>query len=116
MHEISWEIGNVFRIQPDTSYDLIWCAGLFDYLNDRLASGLLKRIWRWLDVGGEAVIGNFHPSNPTRVMMQWVADWVLMYRTENAMKTLVAKAAIPEESVFLSYEPLGISPFFHMRK
>jgi SAM-dependent methyltransferase len=38
-----FKTGNVFRFRPAGRYDLIWCAGLFDYLDDRMAVSLLKK-------------------------------------------------------------------------
>ncbi len=105
------ETDNVFRFRPARRYSLIWCAGLFDYLNDRLAVTLLKKIWRWLDHGGRAIVGNFHPSNPTRNIMEWMADWPLVHRTQEEMISLAWKAGVPGDALFCESEPLGVSIF-----
>ncbi|MCF7975588.1 MAG: class I SAM-dependent methyltransferase, partial [Phycisphaerae bacterium] len=56
-----WDVANALRMQPDHQYDLVWSAGLFDYLNDRLAILLLKRMWRWTKAGGD-LCGREFPS------------------------------------------------------
>lgn len=39
------EAANAFKLKPSRCYDLVWSAGLFDYLDDRYAAALLKRMW-----------------------------------------------------------------------
>lgn len=107
---------NVFRFRPADQYDLIWCAGLFDYLDDRMAVSLLKKIWRWLDDGGRAIVGNFHPANPTRVLMEWMCAWPLIHRTMEEMTGLAQRAGIPRGCVSCESEPLGINIFLNVRK
>ncbi len=63
---IEWEVANVFHIRPKRKYSLIWASGLFDYLNNRLAVALIRRMWKWSEDGGKIIIGNFHPRNPDR--------------------------------------------------
>ena len=113
---IQFDTNNVFRFRPEHQYRLIWCAGLFDYLNDRMAVGLLKRIWRWLENGGRAVVGNFHPSNHTRNLMEWMCDWPLIHRTKEQMADLARIAGIPVDAIYCESEPLGINVFLNMEK
>jgi extracellular factor (EF) 3-hydroxypalmitic acid methyl ester biosynthesis protein len=101
-----WETANVLRIRPACQYDLVWCAGLFDYLNDRLATLLLKRMWRWTKEGGSCVIGNFHANNPSRNYMEWCGGWCLIHRTDDDIKQLCSNAHIPMNCVEISHEPL----------
>ena len=59
----------------DNSYDLIYSAGLFDYLNDRVVRTAGARLVDALAPGGTAVIGNFDVANPTRPLMEHVRAW-----------------------------------------
>jgi len=34
------------------------------------------------------MIGNFHPRNPSRLFMEYWADWTLCYRTEGELVQL----------------------------
>jgi len=111
-----WEIANVVRIRPSRQYDLVWSAGLFDYLNDRLATVLLKRMWSWTKAGGTCVIGNFHASNPSRKYMEWCGDWCLIHRTDDDMRQLCRDAGIPAERVTITHEPLGVCVFALLTK
>lgn len=45
---VTWDTTSAFRLNPQRKFDLIWSAGLFDYLNDRLARILIKKMWSWL--------------------------------------------------------------------
>lgn len=111
-----WETGNVFRIRPSRYYDLIWSAGLFDYLNNRYAVVLLKKMWRWIKKGGKIIVGNFHHRNPTRNHMEWGGDWFLIYRDEEKFMDLFLKAGIPQNNIEITSEPLGINLFGIVRK
>ena len=111
-----WETVNVIRIRPSCQYDLVWSAGLFDYLNDRLAILLLKRMWSWTKAGGTCVIGNFHTSNPCRNYMEWCGDWCLIHRTDDDMRRLCHDAGIPNERVTITHEPLGVCVFALLTK
>lgn len=106
-----WEAANVLRIRPSACYDLVWSAGLFDYLNDRLATLLLKRMWAWTIEGGICAVGNFHTHNPSRNYMEWCIDWCLIHRTEDDMRRLCRDAGIPSNRVEIAKEPLGVCVF-----
>lgn len=111
-----WETANVLRIRPSCQYDLVWSAGLFDYLNDRLATLLLKRMWSWTKAGGTCAIGNYHPSNPSRNYMEWCGDWYLIHRTDDDMRRLCRDAGIPPEQVTITHESLGVCVFALLTK
>jgi len=102
---------NVVGFRPRGSYDLIWSAGLFDYLEDRIAVSLLRRLWPRLAEGGRLVVGNFHPRNPTRTIMEWLGGWFLIHRTEAELLSLAASAGIPATACQINTEPLGINCF-----
>jgi len=57
---------NALLFKPPRRYELVWSSGLFDYLDDGLFVRLLRRLLRFAEPNGEVVVGNFHPSNPTR--------------------------------------------------
>lgn len=56
---------NVLRFSTSETYDLVWSAGLFDYLDDRQFSFLVRRLYHNLRPGGRMIIGNFSLENPT---------------------------------------------------
>ncbi len=113
---VVWECQNALHLKPQHKYDLVWCAGLFDYMNDALCRRLIKKMWSWLNDGGRIVFGNFHPRNPTRVPMELCGRWYLIHRTEEELLDLAISSGIPAECVSIEQESLGINLFCHIRK
>jgi extracellular factor (EF) 3-hydroxypalmitic acid methyl ester biosynthesis protein len=72
------------------SYDLIYSAGLFDYLEDRTARAAGVRLVDALAPGGTAVIGNFGVANPARPLMELILDWPLHHRSASDLRRLFA--------------------------
>lgn len=66
-------------------YDFIYSAGLFDYLDERVAIRLVSNLKKLLKKDGIMVIANFGDkySNSSVGWMEWVAEWYLVYRTES---------------------------------
>jgi extracellular factor (EF) 3-hydroxypalmitic acid methyl ester biosynthesis protein len=70
-------------------FDLVYSAGLFDYLNDRTASALAQALIGHVRPGGSLLIGNFHPQNHGRGFMEGFMGWSLILRDERQMESLV---------------------------
>ncbi|HWY62458.1 MAG TPA: PilZ domain-containing protein [Rhizomicrobium sp.] len=66
--------------------DLIYSVGLLDYLNDRRAAALTRRLYNSLAPGGLLIIGNMNDTAMNTLWpMELVADWSLHYRGEAQM-------------------------------
>ncbi len=102
---------NVKHFNTDKKYDLIWSAGLFDYLNDKLFVLLLNRVANNIAPAGQIIIGNFSPSNPTISVMEVMTEWYLNYRDEQHLTELAEQAGIGKEKISIEKEPLGINLF-----
>lgn len=94
---------NLGRLATDRSwsnrtrqFDLVYCAGLLDYLDQEAAAAMLRLFNQWLAPGGEAVLFNFAVGNPTRSYMEWIGNWYLIYRDLAAMQAIVDRAAIQD--------------------
>lgn len=96
--------------------DLIYSAGLADYFSDELAGNLINWIHDRLRPGGRVLLGSFHPSNPTRGLMDHVLDWRLTHRDEGEMNKLFlgSKFAQPCSRILLDAE--GVALFAECRK
>ena len=70
--------------------DLVYASGLYDYLDQRAGSVLLKRMFASVNVGGSVVIPNLTPHNDEVGYMEAVMDWWMCYRTESDMRDLAA--------------------------
>lgn len=95
-------------------FDFIYSLGLFDYLAERVAQAVIKRLFDLLAPGGEMLIGNFHVTNPARWYMSYWADWPLIYRTEKQFMALFQNEG--QACVTLSYEKTGCQMFLHIKK
>lgn len=69
-------------------YDLVYCAGLFDYFQERVCARLLELFCDWTKIGGSVIATNVTPVNPTRYIMEHVVDWYLVHRTPSEMTSL----------------------------
>jgi extracellular factor (EF) 3-hydroxypalmitic acid methyl ester biosynthesis protein len=63
-------------------FDLIYAAGLYDYLPDRAARALTTDLALRLNPGGELLVGNFLPAPQCVGFMEALMDWSLVWRTE----------------------------------
>ncbi|MEM7201383.1 MAG: class I SAM-dependent methyltransferase [Planctomycetota bacterium] len=76
--------------QPLGDFDLAYSTGLFDYLNQRTARALTRRMFDMLRPGGELVIANFATGVAGAGYMEACMDWNLVYRDETEMHDLCA--------------------------
>jgi extracellular factor (EF) 3-hydroxypalmitic acid methyl ester biosynthesis protein len=70
------------------TYDLVYCAGLFDYLSDKICARLLELFFKWTEPGGLLVSTNVHPRNPVRYFIEHLLEWNLIYRDNAQMLAL----------------------------
>ena len=86
-------------------YDLIYSAGLYDYIKTYLFDhskgtiALTKNLFDLLKPGGALIVGNFNHNNPRdlRFLMEYVCDWNLIYRSKEDMFDFTR--SIPENMI-----------------
>ncbi len=69
-------------------FDLVYSAGLYDYLPDATASLLTSHLYAMLRSGGRLLIANFLPSCYGRGYMDTIMDWRLKYRSVEELRNL----------------------------
>ena len=116
MENINFMKANAFRFTTEKRFPLIWSAGLFDYLDDRRFIFLTKRLYDFVDEGGELVIGNFSDYNPSRPYMEVLMDWQLHHRGPEKLTQLAKDSGIPESMIYIGKEQEGINLFLHLKK
>jgi SAM-dependent methyltransferase len=79
------------------TFDLVYSAGLYDYLNEDVAMTVTEAMFRSLRPGGRLLVANFAPELPDIGFMEAIMDWRLIYRDETAVATLADR--IPSEDV-----------------
>lgn len=97
------------------SYDMVYCAGLFDYLSDRICRRLLEVFYDLLAPGGLLVATNVDASNPSRLWMEYVVEWHLVYRNKEQFLKLAPESALPE-NCRVSADGTGVNIFLEVRK
>jgi extracellular factor (EF) 3-hydroxypalmitic acid methyl ester biosynthesis protein len=70
--------------------DLVYAAGLYDYLNERVAIRLTRQMFETLAPGGRLLIANFAPTLRDIGYMETYMGWKVKYRTRDDMKALSA--------------------------
>lgn len=66
--------------------DMIYSVGLIDYLTDRRAAALVRRLYETLAPGGLLIIGNMNETSLSNLWpMECIADWTLYYRNNEEM-------------------------------
>lgn len=79
----------VDRVLPNL--DLVYCAGLYDYLPDRVATRLTNTMYSRLRSGGRMLMGNLMEAPDTTWITEYVLDWPLTYRTHESMVSLASE-------------------------
>ncbi len=113
VHQILKEAGKSSSTQ--IKYDVVYCAGLFDYLSDRICRRLLEIFYDMLAPGGLLIATNVHPSNPWRNWMEYLAEWHLVYRNEEQLLKLAPSRA-PAQASIVKAEATGVNIFLEVRK
>ena len=99
----------------ENKYDFLYCAGLFDYLPDRVCKDLLNIFYGMLAPGGLLITTNVDTSNPIRHMLDFVLEWYLIYRNGRQMLGLKPDDA-PADNVSICSDNTGVNVFLEVRK
>lgn len=84
---VKWALGRAtHHIEP---LDIIYSAGLCDYLDSRLFRALITQCHRHLKPGGTLLLGNF-TFYPDRLFLDKLLKWELIYRTGDGLRELFA--------------------------
>jgi extracellular factor (EF) 3-hydroxypalmitic acid methyl ester biosynthesis protein len=75
-------------------FDAAYCAGLFDYLSDKVCLRLTEHFAARTRIGGSLLITNVHANNPERAGMEHLLEWYLIYRDEAKIA-----AVLPAKSI-----------------
>ena len=96
--------GDLFGALPPQ--DLIYTAGLVDYLAPRRAKALAASLYDRLAPGGALIIGNLAKTPESCLWpLEFICDWSLVYRDERDMRALAAD--LPGASVEVVHDWTG---------
>ena len=100
-----------------SDFDLIYSAGLYDYLEPAVAERLTTSLWRGLNPGGQIVLTNFLEGTKDRGWMEALMDWWLIYRTPADIEAFAN--GIPSEEIRRKHTytcPAGNIGYLSLRK
>lgn len=117
-HKVKCEKGNIIKkllSSNPATYDFIYSSGMFDYFDNEASKRLISRLWSWVNPGGCLLVTNAKPDNPTKLWMEYGADWYLSYKTTNELKALTDE--LPEVSqVKIDSDPFNVYQYMLVRK
>jgi extracellular factor (EF) 3-hydroxypalmitic acid methyl ester biosynthesis protein len=115
VQQILKESGRTLEHNGKKQYELVYCAGLFDYLSDQVSHRLMNVMYEWVAPGGLLLCTNVEPSNPLRNGMEHLLDWHLIYRTAAQLSALAPTQAAPDAARVVC-EDSGVNLFLEVRK
>ncbi len=81
------------RIDPVSDsareFDAVYCAGLFDYLSDKVCSRLTAHFAARTQHGGALLITNVYASKSVKFVMEHLLEWYLIYRDAANLECLL---------------------------
>ncbi|GGY19169.1 methyltransferase domain-containing protein [Massilia dura] len=89
-------------------FDAVYCAGLFDYLSDKVCARLNGYFASRTRPGGRLLVTNVHSANPERFSMEHILEWYLIYRDEAKMGAILP-ARRGDAHVYT--DPTGVNVF-----
>ncbi len=96
--------------------DLVYSAGLFDYLGDRGFGVLAQALYTAVVPGGRLLIGNVAAANPSRWTMEYYSEWFLHHRSRAELAAFGAALTPVAAEVAIEAEPTGVNLFLSVRK
>jgi extracellular factor (EF) 3-hydroxypalmitic acid methyl ester biosynthesis protein len=99
----------------EKNFDLVYCAGLFDYLSDRICKRLMNYFYEILAPEGLLIATNVASSNPARYLMEYFMEWHLVYRDDKQLASLAPDQA-PPDSFSIKSDKTGVNIFIEVRK
>ncbi|GAB4028733.1 class I SAM-dependent methyltransferase [Spirosoma gilvum] len=103
--------GNIYRIarQLQQQYDLILIGGVFDYLNDKTISSILRSLRANIAGNGKIFFTNIADGNPYRVFMEYLSNWQLIERSQEDIIELIKGAGWPANNFHIQKDKTGLT-------
>jgi SAM-dependent methyltransferase len=89
--------------------DLIYAAGLFDYLRQDAAERLTANLYSLLAPGGALAIGNLSPACSSLAFLEYLVDWPIISRTDAELTAL--GTPLSPTALRIDREASGVNPF-----
>lgn len=113
LDKIEFHNKNALRFRSRQCFDVIWAAGLFDYLDDKAFAQMLGRLREMAKSPGEIVIGNFSTINPSKNYIEFF-EWHLHHRSPQLLRALALAAGFSSRQIRIEREATGVNLFLHI--
>ena len=114
VHQVLKQGDRVVHSADSERYDVVYCAGLFDYLSDKVCRKLMEIFYEQLAPGGLLIATNV-ADNPARYEMECFLEWHVIHRTAQQLRSVTPGRADPE-NVTLKHDGTGVNVFLEIRK
>jgi extracellular factor (EF) 3-hydroxypalmitic acid methyl ester biosynthesis protein len=108
VHDLLRRSSRQQALDNDAGFDFIYCAGLFDYLSDKVCSRLIRYFLSRANPGASMLLTNVHANNPERYGMEHLLEWHLIYRDEAQMLEVMSEVG---SSIKLYRDASGVNLF-----
>lgn len=110
LHPLHMDIIHAIKnISREKNLDLVVAGGVFDYLNDRLATMVIKNTVKTLNHHGKFIFTNIYSQNPFKSVMEHIFNWELIHRSENDIVELCQQSEIGDASVTVTRDETGLA-------
>jgi extracellular factor (EF) 3-hydroxypalmitic acid methyl ester biosynthesis protein len=99
----------------DSKFDYVYCAGLFDYLPDRICKQLMGALYDLLAPGGLLLVTNVDGTRPFHNKLEFILDWNLIYRTGRQLAGLKPEI-VSADACTVTADLSGVNVFLEIRK
>jgi extracellular factor (EF) 3-hydroxypalmitic acid methyl ester biosynthesis protein len=96
-----------------SDYDIVYCAGLFDYLSQRVCQRLVELFCRLARPGGLVIVTNVAASNPRKACMEYLMEWNLIHRSIEEMNDLIP-SGLPVKRAEVKADATGVNLFLEI--
>jgi extracellular factor (EF) 3-hydroxypalmitic acid methyl ester biosynthesis protein len=96
----------------DKKFDFVYCAGLFDYLSEKVCQRLLQYFAARTKSNGTILVTNVHSNNPEKNTMEHLLEWHLIYRDEAAMQR-IAPTSCTVQKIYT--DTTGVNVFLELK-
>lgn len=97
--------------------DIIYSAGLFDYLPSEFLSKVLGALYRMLNQGGTLVAPFKDAARYSHQVFHWLVNWDgFRQRTETEFRSILADAGIPMSAIREERDETGLIIFYMITK
>jgi extracellular factor (EF) 3-hydroxypalmitic acid methyl ester biosynthesis protein len=90
---------------------MIYSVTMGNYLSDRELIAVLDWIYDRLLPNGTVILGNFHSSNPDRLLLEHILEWHLIYRSAEQLEKLFGRSKFRSLPVNIESDEFGVELF-----